>query len=388
MKSSLKEDGSRCKVLVLHVKYARNSPYLNSMVLGLDPERFDVNVCYLKGAPDGKNALDKAGKSIYLEREKSLGGSRIKTIWALVKMLRQERPRILHCHRHKSTVLGTIAAVIAGVPFVISHVHGLGRTRNFSRRFFNFFIFKRISAIIVIAEKVMKDVLDTNWALPSSKVRVVWNGVDTETLGLDGGSDCDRVRKTLDVKEGAVVFGSVGRLALTKGHIYMFEAFSEILKVLPDAVLVIAGKGPLKEELESNAKALGISSSLRFLGYRDDIPIVLKAFDVFVFSSLAEGLPLSILEAMASELPIVSSAVGGIVDIFGEKGDGSKYGFGRLVKAKDSLGLGEAMLEVGSLSSAERKAMGKRARERVLAEFTAKDMRKGIASVYKEVMGL
>lgn len=133
---------------------------------------------------------------------------------------------------------------------------------------------------------------------------------------LNGGIDVDRYacddRERLGAKralgvEGRPAFGHVGRLAAEKNHVFLLEAFARITEELPDAVLLLAGRGPLESDVRKKARELGIEESVRFLGVRDDIPTVLKSLDVFLLPSTKEGLALAAVEAEAVGLPCLLS---------------------------------------------------------------------------------
>ncbi|MFZ3071955.1 MAG: glycosyltransferase, partial [Thermodesulfobacteriota bacterium] len=225
---------------------------------------------------------------------------------------------------------------------------------------------------------VNKDVLRTNTAIPPGKVVTVHNGIDVGRVdAVEPGRD--EVRARLGLEKDAIVFGTVGRLAPTKGQVYLLEAFSMILKNFPNGILLIAGDGPLRRELERKAEDLGIAGSVRFLGYRSDVLEIMRSFDVFVFPSLAEGLPLALLEAMASRITVVASNVGGIPDVLG---NGL---YGRLVPPRDAASLATAMTDAALLSAEEKKKTTDAGRLRVLEEFTKEVMCKALTDVYREL---
>ncbi|MBI5598229.1 MAG: glycosyltransferase [Deltaproteobacteria bacterium] len=361
------------KVLVLAGKYRGDYPLLNGMVLGLDQDAYEAKVCYLKGRPDGGNSLDGLGRAVYLEDGGTPGKS-------LVRLLKKERPRILHCHRHGPTVYGVVAGAIAGVGHVISHVHGLGRTRNFKRRLANFFILKRVDRILTVSNTVREDVLKTNWGLPPSKVITVLNGIDAEGIAF-GPAARERARLKMGVGSKEFVLGTVGRMTETKGQRHLLSAFAEVAGKIPGLRLVVAGEGPDAGSLKELAEGLGISGKVAFLGFRSDVRELLSGLDVFVFPSLAEGLPLALLEAMAAGLPVVASSVGGIPEVFGG------CDMGRLVPAKDPQALAVAIMEIYSLGEEGRNRMGQAAKGRVFEAFTHKTMCRSLTDVYRSVLG-
>lgn len=132
------------------------------------------------------------------------------------------------------------------------------------------------------------------------------NGIHVQDYRCDERSHL-REKEKLGLR-GHPVFGHVGRLAPEKNHRFLIDAFNLVLDQIPDAMLLLAGRGPLEEELKNYVDHLGISTSVVFLGVRDDVPELLRGFDVFVFPSEKEGLGLSAIEAQASGLPTIVSA--------------------------------------------------------------------------------
>ncbi len=137
------------------------------------------------------------------------------------------------------------------------------------------------------------------------RFRIVPNGVDLEALRFDA-DERSRMRKELGLGDEPV-FGHVGRLTEVKNHAFLLQVFSQVKKMLPNALLLLAGRGPLEVELRQAAASSGLADSVRFLGVRDDVGSLLQAMDVLVFPSLKEGLPVAVVEAQASGLPCALS---------------------------------------------------------------------------------
>ncbi len=371
---------------ILHlVKEYKKSHLLLKEYVKIPRDRFHPIVCYLSGQPDGKNELEPIAFEVRYLRfgKKKLRYHRFNVILPLLKMLckimKEEKIDIVHCHRHKATVIGTIAATIAGVPNVISHVHGLARTRSWVRRFTNWIILRRVKKIIVVSDSVGQDVINTNWGIDPSKIVTVKNGIDLKTIDNITISKRE-ARTTLGILESEIVFGTVGRLTPTKGQSYLIDAFSRVIKKIPHSRLVIIGEGPLFGELSEKVKDLGISPKVSFTGYRDDVLQLLGGFDIFVLPSLAEGLSIALLEAMASKLPVIASNVGGIPEVFG------KAHCGKLVPPKDVSALESAMLEIYFLDEEQKKMLGENARKRVEEEFKIDAMSKKLSEVYESML--
>ena len=370
------------KIKILHIikKYKQNYPLINHMVLGLDPDKYDARVCYLSGRPDGKNVLDRYQKSIYLETNADSRTLSFSAINSIKNLLKQERPAIIHCHRHRATNYGVLACKwIHGNTAIISHVHGLGRTRTLKRRMSNWYLFKYVYRIIAVSQGVRTDVLQSNWGIIPEKVDVLYNGINLEPIDSIL-TNKEQARTLIGASSDEMVFGSVGRLVPTKGHIYLIAAFEKVRKVFPNSRLVIIGEGPLSGELKEKARKTSASSQISFLGYRKDVLELLKGLDVFVFPSLAEGLGLALIEAMGSRIPAIASKAGGIPEAFGQ----NKCGI--LVPAKDINSLAEAMKEIAHLDQEKRKIMGNAARARIEEAFTTDTMSKGLMDIYESVI--
>jgi glycosyltransferase involved in cell wall biosynthesis len=368
------------RVLHLIKKYTGNSPLLNEYVKALPKEQFPSVVCYLEGTPDGRNEIETVASDVrYLEREgkdfKFLSQAVIRSVF---KLMKAEKIDIVHCHRHRPTVIGTIASIIAGVPYVISHVHGLSRTRSIQRYITNWLLFKKVKKIIAVSDSVRMDIIRTNRNLEPLKVVTVRNGID---LALIDNVSITRkeARLRLGIQGNEIVFGTVGRLTKTKGQIYLLDAYAKISNEIPHSRLVIVGKGPLSKELNKQADDLGISSQVLFTGYRTDVRELLKGFDVFVLPSIAEGLSIALLEAMASRLPVIASNVGGIPEVV-------DCNSGFLFPSKNSNAIAEAMNAAAQLKEKERAIVGNAARKRVEETFTAAIMQKNIFHLYTSMV--
>lgn len=155
------------------------------------------------------------------------------------------------------------------------------------------------------------------WMFGTDDFTVVRNAIDVGAYAFDPGRR-ERVRRGLGLSGGACVVGHVGRFRPVKNQGFLVRAFAELLRLRPDAVLLLAGDGDGRPACESLAAGLGVSGSVRFLGVRSDVPDLMQAMDVFVMPSLYEGLPLVLVEAQAAGLPcLVSDSIPGDCDIEG-----------------------------------------------------------------------
>jgi glycosyltransferase involved in cell wall biosynthesis len=374
MEIALEKD--KITVALLWPRYGGEVTSVNDLVVGLKKDRFKAVFIFLSGYGVGKNILEEAGYEVfYLSNARRIPGFRLSILFRLVKILKEHHVDVLHCHRHKPTVYGVIAAVFAHTPVVMSHVHGMNRSRNFRRKLLNFVLFRKISRIVTVANSVKEDVLRYNWFLSSEKVFVLENSVDYERFSHVSTSKED-ARKRLGLASEAVVFGTVGRLAPTKGQVYLIEAFAKVKRKLPGSVLLLVGAGRLENVLKREASKAGFVESIHFLGQRDDVPQILRAFDVFVFPSINEAFGLALAEAMVAEIPCIATWVGGIPEV--TNGDETCI----LVPPRDSEALAETMLRVAKMRGEELAEVIEKARDRVRRFYSHDVVREKLRDLY------
>lgn len=366
-------------VLLVVKRYTGHYPLFNEMAR-LDPERFRVVVCYVGGEDDGKNSMKELAAKIYY-----LGFSNRQTRMSNVALLRQlgkimenEKIHVVNCHLHRTTAPGIIAALLAANrPAVISTLHGLGSVGTLRRKVANWLLYKKLFRIVGVSHAVRKDVLESNWGLPEGKVVTIQNGLNLGRF-LAGPQQQEARSQVLPGVSGGCWFGTLGRLSPVKNQRRLIEAFRKVVDTHPDSRLLLAGRGELETGLKSLAESLGIGDHVHFLGFRTDVAEILRALDVFVLPSVREGFGLSMLEAMASGLPVIAARVGGIPEIFCERP------MGKLIEPTDVDGLAAAMTELAALPTHERRALGENARRRALGEFSAKRMVRQYEQLYEE----
>jgi len=245
----------------------------------------------------------------------------IKLLGAIVKLFRLLRngPEVIVSFTPHSNLIGLPVAWFAGVPVRIGTVHGqISGASKLLAWFHGRLVNSRIPRITVcVSEQVKRAVVKNEHANPDRLI-VIENGIDLE-LFESGEVDSQEIRRELKVASNGILFISVGRLALEKGHSYMLEAFSQVSLSHPNAFLSMVGDGPLRGQLEAQATELMISNRLTFVGLRDDVIDLLKSSDIYVQPSLSEGLSLALLEALAASLPIVATKIPGFVSILDDE---------------------------------------------------------------------
>jgi glycosyltransferase involved in cell wall biosynthesis len=199
-----------------------------------------------------------------------------------------------------------------------------------------------------------RDFLVRERFVPAERVRLIWNGAPLEEFAPAARERARRVRRELGIPEEALVFGTIGRLNAQKGHRFLLQAAALLFPRVAVARLLIAGDGDLMAELRQQAAGLGLADRVVFAGHRTDVPDLLGALDVFCISSLYEGTPLALFEAMAAGRAIVSTAVDGCREVLE---DGTT---GLLVPPGDAPALARGLERVLG-DAALRAALGRRA---------------------------
>jgi glycosyltransferase involved in cell wall biosynthesis len=349
----------------------------------LDPDRFEAVVCVLgRGGPLGAVLRDRGVKVHYLglggagnrgSRRLLLGLLAIVRLWA---MMRRERPTVFHGVLFAAYVTGTAAAAASGVPIVVASRRSLGHFKAGKRLYL---LVERLNnrmtdLLIANSEAVRQDVIAQEGVDPK-KVVVIYNGLDVELYGHPDES----VNLELQLGNGPVIL-VVANFIEYKGHAFFFDAWRDVVSRHPQAVAILAGDGGTRSHWEEWCRNEGLMSSVRFVGTRHDVPRLLAAADLYVHPSLEEGYSNAVLEAMATSLPIVATAVGGNVEAIEHERTGL------LVAARDAAGLETAMnrlLEDPLLA----RRLGEAARSSVVARHQFSGMVREYELVYKRLVG-
>ena len=248
-------------------RYEGDAPPMAHLMLGLDPQKYRVICIYLKKTSDAVNFLEEKGyKAFYISRKEYFRVFNLLSVWKLAKILKCENVDILHCQRHQATVYGSIAAKLAKTPVVLAHVHGLNRSKKGRRKLINSIVLRWINKIIAVGQAVRLNVLNNNPVVRPERVICLNNSIDYKRFAETSVSK-QQAREDIGVKEDAFVFGTVGRLAPTKGLSHLIQAFVKVKREVPNSELVIIGDGRLRDELCAEAAETTVEGSIHFLGY-------------------------------------------------------------------------------------------------------------------------
>jgi glycosyltransferase involved in cell wall biosynthesis len=233
-----------------------------------------------------------------------------------------------------------------------------------------------VDRFIVVSESLRKTLTEGR-GIPGERVVRIYNGIELDQFHPD--LKRSNLRKQWGITTEAPIIGAIGRLVWQKGFEYLIEAMPEILQDIPQAKLLLVGKGPLRPNLEALARELNISDRIIFTGFRSDIRELLSAIDILVVPSLLEGFPMITLEAMAMEKPIVTTQIEGIVEQISD----SKEGI--LVPPKDTRALGSSILRLVKDRELGNR-LGAAARSKIERYFSIDKMVKETEKVYLSLL--
>ena len=301
------------------------------------------------------------------------GGRSPLALCQLRRHLRRIKPDVLHYNDSHAMTGAGLAAWGLHVPARIA-----ARRVDFplrSPRPYRWF-----SDRVVCVSRAVAQVCEAGGIAPEM-LRVVHDGVDPARVRS---GDRQRGRRSLALTDDQVLLLTVAKLTDHKGHRFLLDALPAVIQKVPNVVVALAGDGELRGSLQQQAQRLGIQSHVRFLGYRDDVPDLIHAADVFVLPSHMEGLCSTLIDVMLAARTIVTTTAGGIPDLVGCDEPGAEP-VAWTAPPRDSMKLAEAILRALA-SSDECAAMRQRARLRAEQLFTANHMVEATLAVYREAV--
>ncbi|NOZ09833.1 MAG: glycosyltransferase family 4 protein [Gammaproteobacteria bacterium] len=294
-------------------------------------------------------------------------------IYRLWRILRSERPDLLHLHsRRGADILGGLAGRLAGIPVVLSR-----RVDNPESSTWAAIKYRLYRKVITISENIREVLLQAG--VPGGKVVCVPSAVDVNAYR----HNCDRqwFESEFPIPPQAKVCAVIAQLITRKGHRYLFKAFREISETIPNCHLLVFGKGPLENKLKEQCHHLGIEHQVHFLGFRKDLMRCLCCVDVVIHPAELEGLGVSLLQAAAAGVPIVATTTGGIPEIVHHEINGY------LVPVGDTRGLAKHVINLLNDTQLARH-LGLAGREIASKSFSIVSMVQGNLQVYTELLGL
>ncbi len=379
----------KIKILFLITSFNKDGPgnVLLNIVKNLDKDKFlPVVACLYLGDGELQKYLSEMGVETFnlgMSKDK-IGWFDVRIVARLIKLLKSQKPDLIHIHLIRSVVFGGISALLMKIPFVIT-IHNtefyLKKTNlvYLIIRKIESEILRRANSIICVSKGVEDFIKERYPKIDASKILTIYNGVS-----IDYSLSCrykGSLRKEFNIPEDAIVIGFVGRLEEQKGLTYLIEAANLIIKsrICDNIKIFIVGKGEEKDKLLTAISKYELNNFFIFTGFRKDVEKILIDFDIFVLPSLWEGLPMALLEGMSFGLPCVVTDVPGAAEVIGN----GKNGF--IVKPGDPGALATALISLIKDDSL-RKKMGEAAKNSVISKYTAKAMSENYSRLYINVL--
>lgn len=339
----------------------------------IDRTRFSYTIAYLH---PGADALVPELRRSGLEVECLGGNGRVGWVRRLRGVVRDRRIGVVHVHSPYAAIGARLGLRRSRVPIVYTE-HNVWESYHRATYFANAATYPMNRHVFAVSEQVRRSIRYPVGMrrTPLPIVETLYQGVDVDSLNMpDGGGD---VRRELGVPDDVPVVGTIASFKRNKGHAHLVDAAATVLRSEPDTRFVLVGEGPMERDVRRRVVQLGLADRIIFAGGRPDAVRVARSFDVFVLSSLFEGLSIALLECMALGKPSVVTSVGGSPEVVGDGVDAY------LVPPADPAALADRILSLIREPDL-RLRMGASARRRAAAF----DIRRTVARaerVYEEV---
>jgi glycosyltransferase involved in cell wall biosynthesis len=297
----------------------------------------------------------------------------------LATLLHYERVDLLHAHQYTPFFYGLTARLLYRRPPILFTEHGRAfpdRPR-LKRLIANRLLLERRDRVVGVGQAVRQAVVH-NEGIPARRVSVIYNGIDLAAFA-NGAPGRDSVRRGIGVGDRDFVMVLVARLDPLKDHATAVRTLEEVRRLRPDARLILVGEGPERGLIENLIAQRHLAPYVRLLGQRKDVACLLSASDVFLLTSVSEGIPLAVIEAMAARLPVVATRVGGVAEVVQD----GETGF--LGPAGNPVALAEQVLRIAT-DPALGKRMGQQGGARARALFSEKQMHAQYLQLYREMI--
>jgi glycosyltransferase involved in cell wall biosynthesis len=310
------------------------------------------------------------------------------------------RPQVFHCYNPRPMLYGGTVARLARVPATLGTLSAFAcltpdghyrflpqklvstSRRNRARNWLASWL---VGSVVTVSPSLGQNFCRYN-RISLDRLRVVPYGVDVERFSSVGADRIAAFRGRYDIAPQAIVIGSVGRLVEQKDYPTQLRAFALALARNPSLVMLLVGDGPLRGEVEALAGSLGIAGRVRFVGHTNEVPVALRAMDIYVLASKFEPYGVAILEAKAAGTAIVATRVNEVPEILSEEREGGEAA-GRLVPPEDPEAMAEAFVALAADGEA-RRALGARAAREAVVKHSLHAAIAAYQGLYDELRGL
>ncbi|HLF19142.1 MAG TPA: glycosyltransferase [Candidatus Omnitrophota bacterium] len=307
-------------------------------------------------------------KTYILEKKKGFDGQ---LIGRLRQLILKEGIHLVHTHDAESAVFGTLAAKLSFKPCLhTKHVRGYRHIPDWIYGLNNF--------VICVSEDIKKDLLSANH-VAEKKIQVVYNGIDIEAIdrSLDP-AQRKALRQKLGFSDDAFVIGNIARCVKEEDQATLIKALKKMASRELNAQLLIAGEGPLKDELMRIADEYQVASRVKIVNYNGHSSDILNAIDCLILTTFSEGRPFTLLEAMAARKPVIATSIGANTEVIEER----KNGY--LVPCGFPERIHSAVMRLKAIDSLASE-IGEAGRKKVEEGFTLEQMARGYSELYTQV---
>jgi sugar transferase (PEP-CTERM/EpsH1 system associated) len=371
------------RIKILHVLDSLGIGGMERVVIdvvnGLDPAVFTQTVCCISRKGEAAHLLP--GDAACIDLGKGANADHLMPL-KIAAVIREKQPQIIHTQSW-SGIDTAIALLFERGPRLVHSEHGRNLPyihfepliRKVARRC----LYHRADELFAISHEV-RDFYCRETGFPIDRMRVIPNGIDPRRIDKSAGSSRRGVRRELGICDDDFVIGTVARLDQTKDTMTLTRAFTQLCRSQqePKLKLLVVGDGDKKVEIQNYVNEQQVRHSVIFTGLRHDVPRLLGAMDLFALSSLSEGMPITVLEAMCASLPVVATNVGALPELVEE----GVTGF--LVEPKDVIALAERFLRLYRRRELARD-FGMTGRRKVEREFRLEQMLERYAELYQSV---
>lgn len=334
----------------------------------------EVSVASLLPTGQMGKELENTGVSVH-HLSMTRGAPDPRGVARMAKLLRHKKPDILNCFLIHANLVGRITGWMRRVPAIVTSIRNADYCEGIecgAHRLTNWMDDACVANSAIVAQHMVEQGM-----VSAEKMHVVYNCIDLDTYRPDAAAQRS-VRDELEIRDTTFLWVAVGRIEEQKDYPTLLKAVDQIPQ--QRVHVAVAGKGSLEDKVHSIQERLGLSSRVSFLGVRRDVPRLLAAADGLVLSSISEGLPNVVMEALASATPVVATDVGGVTELVQDK----KTGF--VVSPRDPSCLAQAMEELMNVPDDRRAAMGREGREWIRAKCSVDEVVDQWLALYNDVL--
>ena len=367
------------RIKVLHLTKSEGLYGAERVILNLlehfDAEHFDVRLAALVEARNPhrellEEAARRGHRTLAIPCRKRLDPQSWRE---LLRVIKENEIDVLHCHEIKSRFYGLLAAKRLKLPIIATNHNWIRKNLLISAlEYWDAFTLRFFDRIIAVSEEIRQLML--KYGTPAQRMAVVTNGIATRELEHRHNDKMNWYERW-GIASHERIIGAVGRLSVEKGAKYFLEAAKIVLTKMPDVRFLLVGDGPQARELKEYAQALGIEQNVIFAGFQPEVAAFYELMEIFAITSLREGTPMALLEAMATGVPVVATAVGGVPKIVRDRDNGM------LVPAQDAQGIAAALLQLLQ-NRAEAARLASNAKRTIIEKYSAATMARQYENIY------